>query len=122
VATARGIARAYSAFALGELGLTAETRRLLAAPAVPAARGFFDECMKGEGHFSLGFMKPSRLIPFGGPESFGAPGAGGAMGFADPDQQLGYAYVTAKMGTRIAGDPRDVALRDAVYASCAALR
>ena len=58
VGTARAIARAYSVFATGgrELGLRAETLALLAAPAVPPARGFYDECLKGEARFSLGFM------------------------------------------------------------------
>ncbi len=48
VGTARAIARAYSVFATGgrELGLRPETLRLLAAPAIPPARGFYDECMK----------------------------------------------------------------------------
>lgn len=54
-------------------------------------------------------------MPFGGVGSFGPPGAGGALGFADPDAGLGYAYVTNTMGTRLSGDPRDVALRDALY-------
>ena len=62
-------------------------------------------------------MKPSPELPFGGPSSFGAPGAGGAMGFADPEAGIGYGYVTSRMGTRLAGDPRDVALRDALYAA-----
>ena len=118
VASARAIARAYSAFARGqELGLTRETLGLLAAPARPSSRGFFDECMKGESKFSLGFMKPSRSIPFGSASSFGSPGAGGAMGFADPELGIGYGYVTSQMGTTLTGDPRDVALRDALYAA-----
>jgi CubicO group peptidase (beta-lactamase class C family) len=117
VGTARAIAHAYSAFATGgrELGLRRETMALLAAPAVPPARGFYDECMKMSGvAFSLGFMKPSAALPFGSARSFGSPGAGGAMGFADPDAGIGYAYVTNKMGTRLAGDPRDLALRNAL--------
>jgi CubicO group peptidase (beta-lactamase class C family) len=120
VGTARAIARAYSVFATGgsELGLRPETLDLLAAPAVAPARGFYDECMKGDGvQFSLGFMKSTPTLPFGGPRSFGSPGAGGAMGFADPDAGIGYGYVTSRMGTRLTGDPRDVALRDALY-SC----
>jgi CubicO group peptidase (beta-lactamase class C family) len=117
VGTAQAIARAYSAFATGgpELGLRQETLDLLAAPAIPPARGFYDECMRGETQFSLGFMKPSRGFPFGGPRAFGSPGAGGAMGFADPEAGVGYAYVTSQMGTTISGDPRDVALREALY-------
>ena len=70
--------------------------------------------MKGEAQFSLGFMKPSRGFPFGTASAFGSPGAGGAMGFADPATGIGYAYVTSKMGTTLSGDPRDVALRHAL--------
>src|SRR4029079_16205036 len=97
IGTARAIARAYGVFATtGEpLGLRAETLRLLAAPAVAPARGFHDECMRSDDiQFSLGFMKSTRQWPCGGPRSFGAPGSGGALGFADPDTGLGYAYVT----------------------------
>lgn len=116
VGTARAIARAYSVFATGgrELGLRTETVQLLRAPAIPAAHGFYDECMKGEAQFSLGFMKPSTTFPFGHPDSFGSPGAGGALGYADPKAGIGYAYVTCKMGTSLTGDPRDVALRNAL--------
>jgi hypothetical protein len=59
-------------------------------------------------------MKPCDNWRFGGPRSFGSPGAGGAMGFADPDAGVGYGYVTSRMGTIFNGDPRDVALRDAL--------
>jgi CubicO group peptidase (beta-lactamase class C family) len=119
VGTARGIAHAYGVFATGgrELGLRQETLDLLAAPAVASTRGFYDECMKGTAQFSLGFMKPTAALPFGSPRSFGSPGAGGALGFADPDAGVGYAYVTSQMGTTLAGDPRDVALREALYAA-----
>jgi len=71
VGTARAMAHAYSAFATGELGLQKETLDLLAAPAIPPARGFYDECAR----------------------SFGSPGTGGALGFADPDAGIGYGYV-----------------------------
>jgi CubicO group peptidase (beta-lactamase class C family) len=123
VGTARAIAKAYSVFANDgrELGLRKETLDLLAAPAIPPTRGFYDECMKGDGiQFSLGFMKPTPALPFGSPRSFGSPGAGGAFGFADPVADVGYAYVTNRMGTRLTGDPRDVALRDALYSTIAA--
>jgi CubicO group peptidase (beta-lactamase class C family) len=117
VGTARAIARAYGVFAAGgrELGLRQETLDLLAAPAVPPTRGFHDECLKGPVQFSLGFMKPSAVWPFGGPRSFGSPGTGGSLGFADPDAGVGYGYVTSRMGTHLTGDPREVALRNALY-------
>jgi CubicO group peptidase (beta-lactamase class C family) len=118
VGTAQAIARAYSVFASGgrELRLRPETLALLTAPAVPPARGFYDQCLKAEGvQFSLGFMKSTPALPFGSASSFGSPGAGGAFGFADPATGVGYAYVTNRMGTQLSGDPRDVALRDALY-------
>ena len=120
VGTARAMAHAYGVFATTgkELGLRAETLRLLAAPAVPPTRGFFDECLKGEAKFSLGFMKPSPALPMGtDATAFGSPGAGGAFGFADPAAGLGYAYVTSRMGTYLIGDPRDAAIRDALYSA-----
>jgi CubicO group peptidase (beta-lactamase class C family) len=73
--------------------------------------------MKGEIQFSLGFMKPSAFWPFGSPAAFGAPGAGGSFGFADPQKGIGYAYVTNRMRMKVTGDPREVALRNAVF-SC----
>ena len=119
VGTARAIAHAYSVFATGgrELQLRPETLQALSAPAIPSAHGFHDECMKGDGvRFSLGFMKPSPVWPFGNEGSFGSPGAGGSLGFADPKAGVGYGYVTSQMGAALTGDPRDLALRNAVYA------
>jgi len=120
VGTARGIAHAYSVFATGgrELGLRQETLNLLAAPAIAPTRGFYDECMKADGiQFSLGFMKSTAVWPFGSARSFGSPGAGGSLGFADPEAGIGYAYVTSQMGTALTGDPRDVAIRKALYSA-----
>jgi hypothetical protein len=114
------MAHAYGVFAGtgAALGLSRETLRLLAAPAVPPTRGFYDECMKAEAQFSLGFMKPSAAWPMGTDATpFGSPGAGGAFGFADPSMGIGYGYVTSRMGTYLTGDPRDVALRDALYSA-----
>ena len=67
--------------------------------------------------FSLGFMKHGAVWGFGNGGSFGMPGLGGSLGFADPVAGIGYAYVTNRMGTRLTGDPRDLALRTALYAS-----
>jgi hypothetical protein len=36
------------------------------------------------------------------------------MGFADPLTRIGYGYVTNRMGTQLHGDPRDIALREAI--------
>jgi CubicO group peptidase (beta-lactamase class C family) len=119
VGTARALAHAYGVFATGgrELRLRSQTLDLLAAPAIPPTRGFHDECLKADVQFSLGFMKPSRVWPFGNKTSYGSPGAGGSLGFADPTAGIGYAYVTSQMGTSLTGDPRDLALRDALYSA-----
>jgi len=117
VGTARGIAHAYGVFATGgrELELRPETLNLLSAPALPATYGFHDECMKAEARFSLGFMKPGPMLAFGSERAFGMPGSGGSLGFADPKAKVGYGYVTNRMGTALTGDPRDLALRNALH-------
>jgi CubicO group peptidase (beta-lactamase class C family) len=122
VGSARAIARAYSVFATGgrELKLRAETLRALAAPAIPSANGFHDDCLLADDvRYSLGFTRPSSFWPFGSEGSYGALGAGGSMGFADPAAGIGYAYVTSKMGGALRGDPRDLALRHALYEAIA---
>jgi CubicO group peptidase (beta-lactamase class C family) len=112
VGTARAMARAYSEFATGgrELGLRQETLQALSAPAIPSGHGFHDEGLKGEIQFSLGFMKPCPNWSFGHAGAFGSPGAGGSLGFADPQTGMAYAYVTNRMGA-VDGDPRDLALK-----------
>ncbi len=118
VGTARALAKAYSVFATGgkELGVGEKTLRELMAPAVPPLRGFRDACMKVDIQFSLGFAKPSPKDPLLHPSSFGHPGSGGSFGFADPHAQVGYAYIPNRMGTYLV-DPRDLALRSALYRS-----
>ena len=117
VGTARAIAHAYSVFATGgtELSLSDGTLKLLMASAVAPLHGFYDEVMKKEMSLSLGFLKPSATYPFGNPGAFGTPGAGGSFGFADPEAGIGYAYVCNRMGARQGGDPRELALRNALH-------
>ena len=69
---------------------------------------------------TLGFMKPCANWPFGSASSFGAPGSGGSLGFADPSAGVGYAYVTSQMGTTLTGDAREIALRRALYSAISA--
>lgn len=115
-ASARALAKVYGVFANGghELGLGAETMAALQAEATPSRHGFYDECLGAPVRFSLGFMRPNESIGFGHPGAFGAPGFGGSMGYADPALRLGYGYVTSRAGARLQGDPRDVALRNAI--------
>jgi len=119
IGTARAIAKAYGVFATGgkEVGLREETLKQLKAPAVPPARGFYDEVMKMDGmQLSLGFMKPSPKASFAHPSGFGMPGFGGCFGFADPDSEVGFAYVP-NLTDYYLMDPRQNALRVATYRS-----
>ena len=38
-----------------------------------------------------------------------------SFAFADPDARLGYAYVMNKLDSYLVDDPREKALRDAIY-------
>lgn len=51
------------------------------------------------------------------PRSFGHPGMGGALGFADPDAHIGFGYVMNRAGAGILIDERPRRLIEAVYAS-----
>jgi CubicO group peptidase (beta-lactamase class C family) len=115
VGTARSIARAYSAFAEGgaELGITPETFARITAP--PASGGT-DVVLRIPAWFSLGWIRPGPGAGFGSsPRAFGHPGAGGSFAFADPDARVSFAYVMNKMDFHLVDDPREKALRDAVY-------
>ena len=50
-----------------------------------------------------------------GQRAFGHPGAGGCIGFADPDFEFGFGYVTHRMGQGLLIDERAVRLIDAAY-------
>jgi len=77
-----------------------------------------DEVLLIPTRFSTGFMLTQAHDPMG-PNSrpFGHPGAGGSLGFADPDAKIGFGYTMNKMGPYILIDPRARVLIDALYAS-----
>ncbi len=51
------------------------------------------------------------------PRTFGHSGAGGSIGFADPDAEIGFGYVMNQMSAGLGADPRWKPMIDAVYAS-----
>ena len=72
--------------------------------------------------FSAGFMQDPagsgcKLRRTFGPSlrAFGHPGAGGSLGFADPDSGLGFAYVMNQMAPGVLPNPRCTRLVDALY-------
>jgi CubicO group peptidase (beta-lactamase class C family) len=115
-ATAAGIARLYSALAAGGTagGLTVADSGALAEATRQQVYGD-DLVLRRPSRFGLGFQltHPERQLG-SGPRCFGHFGAGGSVGFADPDAQLAFGYVTNQMGPRWR-NPRNKALMDAAY-------
>jgi CubicO group peptidase (beta-lactamase class C family) len=115
----RSIARAYGELAGGggRLGLSARTLSELSAPPVAPSESTRDLVLMTDASFSLGFARPSHRFRFGSSErALGHPGAGGSFAFADPDLELGFAYAPNRLGFHLRDDPREKALRDALYA------
>src|SRR3954447_9487675 len=114
ISTARSLSRMYAAV-IGEV----DGVRLLSPGQVDRARTVeadgSDKVLIGETVFGLGFMLASDFSPFGGPGTFGHPGAGGSVGFADPERGLAFGYVMNQMQQNLAGDPRTTGLTDAIY-------
>lgn len=118
IGTVRSLARVYGSLATGgeELGLTPAAIEPLEEDPTPPADGWRDVVLKTDTAYRLGFWKPGRAFDFGASSrGFGAPGAGGSFAFADPDHDLGFAYAPNRMGTHPWNDPRERALREAVY-------
>jgi CubicO group peptidase (beta-lactamase class C family) len=115
--TARGIARVYAAIAAG--GIVDGIRVVdAAALADAAAEQVYDEdrILHRRSRFGLGFQLTQAERPLGpNPSAFGHFGAGGSLGFCDPEAGLAVAYVTGQMGPRWQ-NPRNRALVDALYA------
>ena len=65
--------------------------------------------------FALGFTLQPMLAPGAGLRAFGHPGAGGSLGFADPEAGIGFGYVSTRMRFDLTGDPRTRGLVEAVY-------
>lgn len=75
-----------------------------------------DEVLGVETRFGHGFMLATDGMRMG-PRAFGHVGAGGSVGFADPELRLAFGYVMNKMAAHVTMDPRAQALADATYAS-----
>ncbi len=64
--------------------------------------------------FGQGFFRHGGTSPMASPASFGHPGRGGSLGFADPELGIGFGYVTNGMQPGVTGDIRSRALIAAV--------
>ena len=128
--TARALARVYGALAGGG---ALEGIRLLSSSTIDAAiveqSCGVDAVHEQPARYGLGFMRPlpEHFLAFGfsanafgpGTRAFGHWGAGGSVGFADPDGRVGFGYVINqyKLGTPDHPDLRWSSLVEAVYAA-----
>ena len=117
IATARSLARFYAAL----IGDVSDGGRKLFAPAtLTAARTLEsdgpDRVLIVNTRFGLGYMLHGPASPFLAPGSFGHPGRGGSLAFADPEAGIGFGYVTNGMQRNVTADPRAQALVRAVRA------
>jgi CubicO group peptidase (beta-lactamase class C family) len=118
--TARSLARVYGALACGGAldGVQVLSPEQIERANSEQAKGLDAVLKPLHSRFGLGFMLTQPMIPFGpNPRSFGHPGAGGSIAFADPDARLGFAYTMNQMQTGLGGDARGFALMGAVYAA-----
>jgi CubicO group peptidase (beta-lactamase class C family) len=118
IATADGLARFYAAL-IGEVDgvrlFTPETVELARAQESAGP----DRVLVVGTRFGLGYMLHGSASPLLGRGSFGHPGRGGALGFADPESGIALGYVTNGYRKTVTADPRAQALIRAVRATAA---
>ncbi|MCD9875593.1 serine hydrolase domain-containing protein [Streptomyces guryensis] len=117
IATAEGLARFYASL-IGEVDggtrlFTPETMEL----ARTGRSAGPDRVLVVGTRFGLGYMLHGAASPLLSPTSFGHPGRGGALGFADPDTGMAFGYVTNAFRKSVTADPRAQALVRAVRAA-----
>ncbi|WDF38748.1 serine hydrolase [Streptomyces sp. T12] len=116
IATADGLARFYATL-IGEV----DGVRLFDPATVELARAQEsagpDRVLVVGTRFGLGYMLHGTASPLLGPGSFGHPGRGGALGFADPEAGIAFGYVTNGFRKTVTADPRAQGLIRAVRAA-----
>jgi CubicO group peptidase (beta-lactamase class C family) len=117
--TALSLARIYGALARGgDLdGVHLMSKDAIARCSVEQSLGA-DAVLVLSTRFSLGFMMSQPGASLGpNPKAFGHPGAGGSLGFADPEAKIGFGYAMNRMQAGLLIDARPTAIIEAVYAS-----
>ncbi|MFD5796113.1 serine hydrolase domain-containing protein [Streptomyces diastatochromogenes] len=119
IATADGLARFYASL-IGEVdGGT----RLFTPGTIELARAEQsagpDRVLVVGTRFGLGHMLHGSASPLLSPGSFGHPGRGGALAFADPETGIAFGYVTNGFRKSVTADPRAQALVRAVRTALA---
>ena len=118
IATADSLARFYAALTSGVDGIRLFAPRTLERARAQDSAGP-DRVLVLPTRFGLGYMLHSGASPLLGPGSFGHPGRGGSLGFADPESGIAFGYVTGGFRKSVTADPRAQALVRAVRTSLA---
>lgn len=115
VTDARSLAQLYAA-CVGEVdGIRLLTPEQLDRAITQQTEGPNRVLMDLDIQFGLGFMLRSSILPLGGDRAFGHFGAGGSVGWADPDAELAFGYVMNRMDMGLAGDVRSARLVASCY-------
>ncbi|MCK1796823.1 beta-lactamase family protein [Streptomyces sp. XM4193] len=116
IATARSLARFYAALLDEVDGVRLYTPATLTAARSEESQGP-DRVLVVPTRFGLGHMLHSPASPMLSPSSFGHPGRGGSLAFADQDAGIGFGYVTNGLQKSVTSDPRAQSLVRALRAS-----
>ncbi|APU40639.1 MULTISPECIES: serine hydrolase domain-containing protein [unclassified Streptomyces] len=110
IGTARALARFYGA----TIGVVEDGARIFTpATTALAARERSagpDRVLVVNTRFGAGYMLHGPASPLLSPASFGHPGRGGSLAFADPEAGVGFGYVTNALAKSVTADPRAQAL------------
>ncbi|NEB95452.1 serine hydrolase [Streptomyces bauhiniae] len=114
IATADGLARVYASL-IGELdgGIRLFTPETMELARTEASAGP-DRVLVVGTRFGLGYMLHGPASPLLSPTTFGHPGRGGALAFADPASGIAFGYVTNGFQGGVTADPRAQSLVRAV--------
>ncbi len=117
IASASALAAIYQALAVGaQARLSQPVLAELRAGIAPPSAGLFDQVLKLNVRYSHGFEKPFDGWQFARTQSaFGTFAIGGSLAFADPEEEVAYAWVTNELGTYRWDDPREKSVRDEFY-------
>ena len=126
IASAQALAKFYAMLAAGGTwgGRAFFKKETLAWMSTRLTQGF-DPVLQRELSFSAGFMmdpiggdgKKIRSLLGPSPSAFGHAGAGGSLGFADPEQGIGFGYVMNQMASGVLPDERCTALVRSLYST-----
>ena len=115
---ARGVARIYGAFARGgELGGVRLTTPASIEAMITEQHNTTELMQDRPYHQALGVLlnTPQAVYMGPNPRAFGHHGIGGSLGFADPDERIGFSFAVNRMHAVGTNGPRAARLIDALY-------